>query len=158
MRRVVIGLIVVVASLVGPLVVVPANAAPKPSPEEHCIVRIIGQQPSGEYIASPPECFATMAGVQQSSAAAAASSTIGVHYDGANFTGSSFSVVGDNCGGGWLNVSFFWNNRVSSTWNGCPYIFHYDGTNLTGAWQVTVAPGGNLTTLNNKTSSIQYSS
>ena len=89
-------------------------------------------------------------------AAALATFAIGIHYDGGSFTGATMTVVGSNCSGGWLNVSAAWNNRISSTEHGCPRIRHYNGANLTGASQTTVAPGGNLTSLNNATTSIRY--
>jgi hypothetical protein len=84
---------------------------------------------------------------------------IGIHYDGLGFTGSSFSVVGSDCAGGWLNTPAGWNDRIRSTVNGCPRIRHYDGANLTydvyGA-QDSYGGGGNLTTLDRHTSSLQY--
>ncbi len=137
---------------------------------EHCVVSVIGQRGSGELLVSDPVCYQTFEGAMRSegvtawgagasaraSSLAAATFTIGIHYDGANFTGPSTSVVGSGCTGGWLNVSAAWNDRISSTQNGCPRIRHYAGYNLTGASQTTYAPGGNLTTLNNLTSSIQY--
>ena len=89
-------------------------------------------------------------------ASAQSASIIGIHYDGASFSGSSFSVSGSNCSGGYLNVSSTWNNRVSSTANGCPTIRHYDGYNLIGTNQSTTGFGGNLTYMDNRTSSIQY--
>lgn len=142
-------------------------AASSPTPT-HCVVHVIGEKPSGELLVGPESCFATLEeamiaeGVAEwgtgasSRASALATFTIGIHYDGGNLTGASMSVVGSNCSGGWLNVSAIWNNRISSTEHGCPRIRHYNGTNLTGSSQTTVAPGGNLTTLNNLTSSIQY--
>src|ERR1019366_4402030 len=81
---------------------------------------------------------------------------LGIHYDGQNWTGSSTSTVGSDCLGGWLNVSNAWNNRIRSTWNGCNRIRHFDGYNLTGTWEDTYSPGGNLTALDRATSSIQY--
>src|SRR5690606_8486404 len=82
---------------------------------------------------------------------------IGIHYDGANFTGDSVTVVGADCTGGWLNLPGSWNDRISSTLHGCPHIKHHLHVNLTGTSQTTSAPGGNLgSTLNNEVSSIQY--
>ena len=49
-----------------------------------------------------------------------------------------------------------WINRVSSTLHGCPRIKHFDGYDLTPPSQTTFSPGADLTTLNNKTNSIQY--
>jgi hypothetical protein len=151
--------------------------APSPAHagEEHCAVRVVGQRPSGEYITTAPECRSSYAtalaavGVlgaknlhagatsqQLRTFATTTNSTIGTHYDGLGLTGSSFSVVGADCTGGWLNLSTTWKNRVSSTANGCPRIRHWDGDNLTGAWQDTLFGGGNLSSLDNKTNSIQY--
>ena len=85
-----------------------------------------------------------------------ASAIIGIHYDGFSASGSSFSVSGSNCAGGYLNVSTAWNNRISSTVNGCPTIRHVDGFNLVGTSESTTGGGGNLSYMNNRTSSIQY--
>jgi hypothetical protein len=81
---------------------------------------------------------------------------IGVHWDGPGLTGSSFTVIGSSCSGGWLNLNALWTNRVSSTQNYCPVIRHYDGYGLTGSHEDTYAPGGNLGFMNNATNSIQY--
>jgi hypothetical protein len=146
-----------------------ANAAQRAG-GEHCVVHVIDTAPDGEMIVSEPECYPTFEramssegvdawGVGAAAAAdgvTAATFTIGTHYDGTGFTGPSMSVVGSDCAGGWLNVSATWNNRISSTLNGCPRIRHFDGVNLSGNSQHTYSPGGNLTTLNNLTSSIQY--
>ena len=137
-------------------------------------MRVIGKKSSGELVTSAPECRGTYSGALAAVGVAGAdtlqagatseelqtfattSSTIGTHYDGFGLTGSSFSVVGSDCSGGWLNLSSTWDNRVSSTANGCPRIRHWDGDNISGAWQETYGGGGNLSTLNNKANSIQY--
>lgn len=138
--------------------------------EQHCVVHVVDRTSQGELIVSDPSCYPTFDeamraegvdawGIDAASVDAATTTTtftIGTHYDGANFTGSSMSVVGSDCAGGWLNVSASWNNRISSTVNGCPRIRHYSGYNLTGSTQDTYAPGGNLTALDNQTSSIRY--
>jgi hypothetical protein len=137
---------------------------------EHCVVHVTGTQPDGELTVSEPECYPTFEqamsaegvdawGVGAAGAVdgvTASTFTLGTHYDGAGYSGASTSVVGSDCAGGWLNVSSTWNNRIGSTLNGCPRIRHFDGQNLTGIYQDTVSPGGNLTTLDNRTSSIQY--
>lgn len=141
------------AVLLAALSVLLLQPAPAGASLEHCVVTVTGVAPSGELEVGEPTCHATP---EAALAAAAASDVIGIHYDGFNFTGSSFTVVGDSCIGGYLNLSSTWNNRVSSTWNGCPRVRHWDGYDLTGIAQTTLAPGGNLSTLNNKASSIQY--
>jgi hypothetical protein len=147
-----------------------AATAQSPQRESHCVVHVRGQAQTGELLVTEPECYSTFDeamtaegvdawGIGASVAAdsvAAAAFTIGTHYDGAGYTGSSTSVVGSDCGGGWLNVSATWDNRISSTRNGCPRVRHFSGTNLAGSVQSTWSPGGNLTTLDNQTSSIQY--
>ena len=131
------------------------TAAPR---EEHCVVRVVGRAADGELLTTAPECASTQAlALQRSGAAAAAEWVIGQHFDGQNLSGSSVSVVGDSCIGGWLNLPGSWINRISSTSNGCPTIRHYDGYNLVTPAASTFAPGGNLpSSLNNKTNSIQY--
>lgn len=84
--------------------------------------------------------------------------TIGVHYDATSAAGTSISVTGSNCSGGYINLSAAWNNRVGATKNGCPVIVHWDGFNIVGTNQQTTAPGGPLTFMDNRTSSIQYRS
>jgi hypothetical protein len=149
-------------------------AAAKPA-VTHCVVTVEGAKPSGELVTSAPRCFATIGEALRSAGlpvvgsgdtprqmaasgqmATASDYTIGIHYDGFGYTGSSFSVVGSGCIGGYLNMSSAWNNRVSSTWNGCPKIRHWAGVNMTSISESVYSPGGNLTTLNNETSSIQY--
>lgn len=145
---------------------VPASA----DPVEHCVATVVDETADGELILSDPECFGEFpvamadAGLgssidtasEASAAVASASFTIGIHFDGANYTGSSFSVVGTDCGGGYLNMSAAWDNRVSSTIGGCPRIRHWTGANKTGSYQDTL-PSGNLSSpVNNAVSSIQY--
>lgn len=168
MVRKVVALVALVAVSVAASTSVAAAAHRKIA--EHCVVHVLGSGPDGEMMLSDPSCYATFDqamsaegvdawGTDAASRAggvAAATFTIGTHFDGAGYTGASMSVVGSNCAGGWLNVSAAWDNRISSTLNGCPRIRHYSGANLTGSYQQTFSPGGNLTTLNNLTTSIQY--
>lgn len=137
----------------------PLDAAP--AKELHCAARVIDKKDTGELVLGETVCRGSRSeAVADVSGGPAAKSTvtIGTHYDGASLTGSSFSVVGSDCGGGWLNVNSSWDNRISSTWNGCPRITHFDGDNLTGAAESTYGMGGNLIGLNNRTNSIQYTS
>jgi len=135
-----------------------ATAGGEVRQEEHCVVRVVGIKPSGELITTKPECSTTRAAAmaRATQRGQLSSFAIGIHFDGASFTGDTFTVVGDDCTGGWLNLSAAWINRVSSTLHGCPRIRHFDGYNLTSSFQTTNWPGGNLTALNNATNSIQY--
>lgn len=129
--------------------------------EQHCVVQVLGQQQTGELRTSKAECATTRtqamreAGVDLASPAAV-TSMIGAHYDGYAYTGSSFTVVGSDCAGGWLNLPAAWSNRVSSTMHGCPTIRHFDGFYRVTPEQTTTWPGANLFLLNDRTSSIQY--
>ena len=148
----------VAAAVLGTGVLVTAPGATAAPREEHCVVRVLGQRPTGELETTAPTCAPTRdQALARSGATADADVPIGYHYDGVDLTGSSFTVVGSSCVGGWLNLPATWVNRVSSTLHGCPHIRHFDGNNLTGASQMTVYPGGNLAAaMNNKTNSIQY--
>ncbi len=107
---------------------------------------------------------------------------IGSHYDLTGIeeedepfippdSGESFSVVGGPCNGGGLDLygnDGYWNNRVSSTANGCPVIRHYDEADPApgifpfqppvestfGGYNLET--GGNLTTLDDRVGAIQY--
>lgn len=124
---------------------------------EHCLLNVNGQLPTGEYTTDPIECFETHDEVLfEIHGGAAARAVIGTHYDGLNKTGSTLTVNGVNCLGGYVNLTPTWVNRVSSTANGCPIVRHYNGANLTGSSQSTTPSSFNLSTLNNLADSIQY--
>jgi hypothetical protein len=78
-----------------------------------------------------------------------------VHYTGSNFTGSTLSIVGDSCSGGWLNMPTGWANVISSTASAC-FVVHFDLYYLAGDTQSTSNPGGNLTVMDNRTNSASY--
>jgi hypothetical protein len=151
------------------------------APQKHCVVTVLGEKPSHEFRTTPRACFPTWKeamdatgipgaanriapGVnteelQEADAVFAASGEfiIGVHYDGFGLSGSSLTVVGVDCSGGYLNTSSYgFSNVISSTANGCYNVAHYDNANLGGAGETTTGFGGNLSSLNNRTESIQY--
>jgi len=167
---------ILVAGALVAAVVIPsagvASAAPEAAPQ-HCVVRVTGQRASGEMTLSAPRCYPTFAkamsaegvtawgegaAARLASSGVAGSMTLAIHYDltGLNPAGGTTSTVGSGCTGGWLNASAAWNNRIGSTANGCPNVGHHDGSNLTGDSFTTTGGGGNLGTMNNRTSSIQY--
>lgn len=155
--RIKLGAIAGVIALGTLLPAMPADAAP--AGEQHCAAKVTDKRADGELVLGPTVCRASReAAVVAASNGQKSTFTIGTHFDGASYTGASFSVVGSNCSGGWLNLSSDWDNRVSSTLNGCNRIWHYDGDSLTGSSELTSGGGGNLITLNNRTNSIQYTS
>lgn len=165
-------MVAVVAVLVTAVLMTGAGSAGAADAADQCVVHVLGERASGELILSERACYTTFLGAMRAEGVdawgrgasrkvaglAAATFVIGTHYDGGNFSGTSTSVVGSDCGGGWLNTSSAWNNRISSTLNGCPRIRHFNGANLTGANESTYGNGGTLGPLNNLTSSIQYTS
>jgi hypothetical protein len=142
----------------------------------HCYVMLTGRvSPAGELDHTPMRCLGTYAEVvtaiqsggagRTANAGAPAPATpatsssfvIGTHYDGHGFTGSSFSVGGSSCIGGWLNTPSGWNDRISSTINGCYRVRHWENANLGGSAFDTLGAGGDITGyMDNRTSSIQY--
>jgi hypothetical protein len=156
--RIKLGALVGVLAVATLLPIASAGAAPA---DEHCAARVMDKKSTGELVLGPTVCRSTRSAALV--AVGARSETgittqqtwiIGTHYDGV-FSGSSFTVVGTSCSGGWLNVDSSWKNRISSTINGCNRIIHYDGDNLTGLAESTYGSSA-LGALNNKTNSIQY--
>ena len=146
--------------------------------ESHCVTFVIGQRPDGELILSDADCFDTEAtaafwatipsparlsgGLWTMSSAPGALSasafTLGRHYDGFNGTGSSISVVGSSCIGGYWNTSSAWDNRISSSYNGCNQLKHWDLPYKSGIVESTFGSGttDNLSFMNNRTESVSY--
>lgn len=153
----------VVAVVVGTAGAAPTGSGSRPTamqprPVEHCVAVVVGQEEDGEFVLSEAECFEDPSDARSRAATAVAgrSMTIGIHYDLANLGGSSFTVVGGNCLGGYVNMSAAWDNRVSSTLGGCPRIRHWTGANTSGSAQDTLPHGNLAAPVNNAVSSIQY--
>ena len=117
---------------------------------KQCTLQVIGQQSDGQLITGPLSCT-TVAGVGVLSLP---SGVIAIHYTGANLTGSSLSILGSSCTGGWLNLPGGWTNVISSTTTICSAV-HYDLNNLGGSNE-TISGAGNLGPLDNKANSVQY--
>ena len=153
--------------------ILPMPAASSPG-EEHCVVFVIGQMDSGEFITSEPVCFPTLEGASSLTAETVGTSvrvdgvgmttlatfTLGRHFDGSNGTGSSISIVGGACTGGYWNTSTSWDNRISSSFNGCARLRHYDLPNKGGSFEDTSGVGttDNLGALDDKAESVSYHS
>lgn len=145
--------------------------------ESHCVAFVVGQRPDGELILSAPDCFsdelsadvwaayglpASTSGTTtaESSGVYATSSTftLGRHYDGYNGSGSSIRIVGSSCTGGYWNTSSSWDNRISSSYNGCSQLKHWDLPYKNGMAESTYGSGttDNLSYMNNLTESVSY--
>lgn len=151
--------------------------------EEHCVVEVVSQSADGEFVLSDPLCFRSLSEAMTYAAGGAVAGeelselsgpqlfaepssgqvlytfTLGIHFDGTNGSGSSISVVGSSCTGGWWNTGGTWANRISSSWNGCYRLRHYDLPNKSGTWADTTGVGqtDNIpAAMNNRTESVAY--
>jgi len=142
--------------------------------ETHCVVFVESQADDGEFRMSNPGCYPTkqeaataaaspIARAQladvDSQAAAMSTFTLGIHYDGLNGTGSSITVVGTSCTGGYWNTPTWFDNVESSAYNGCYRLRHYDKPSMGGSATHTYGAGttDNISSwMNNRTESIAY--
>jgi hypothetical protein len=173
--------IAVVAIVAAAMLASVGTAAGAEPADEHCVVEVVDQLESGEFVLSDPVCFVTFAEaawyassgvvILESDttpsdlthmpviAGVLSTFTLGVHYDGYSGGGSSISVVGSSCSGGYWNTPPAWDNRISSTWNGCPRIKHHDLPNKGGSYASTYGVGSvhNVPArLDNRAESISY--
>lgn len=145
-RRVAVAAATVAAAAVAfPLAHAGAAAQPKTT---NCSMSVIGQADDGELVTTAMSCSAGPI------AMAAASYPIAVHYKDPNFGGSTLTIYGDGCTGGWLNMPTGWNDVISSTISSC-IVDHYDGYFMLGNVQ-TLSYGNLSYPLDNKTGSARY--
>lgn len=140
--------------------------------EVHCVAFVLHQTAEGELVVSEPDCFDTLAEAGAWAAVgpadrstsglymAGSTFTLGRHFDGFNGTGSSISIVGSSCTGGYWNTSSSWDNKISSSYNGCARLTHWDEPAKSGSFQHTYGAGttDNLSFMNNKAESVSYHS
>lgn len=175
MESVALGVLVVLAVWALPAV------ASTPDAEIHCVVEVVGEEESGEFVTRPARCYPSFSEAMLDAsdgrlllppdatgdvlftdaqvAALASSFTLGVHYEGRNGTGDSVSVVGDDCSGGWWNTGDTWADRISSTWNGCYHLIHYSDPDMKGDTYDTYGEGDldNIYgDMDDNTESVQY--
>lgn len=138
----------------------------------HCVLSITGQSPDGTYLLDQPVCYPTLeealedsgppadgdAGRAARSSVSASSVTLATHFAALGLTGASISISGTTCGGGHVNLSSSWVNRVSSTLNNCPTVVFFAGVDKGGASEVTAAGSHNLGALNDLSQSVSYGS
>jgi hypothetical protein len=130
---------------------VPAAGAANTKPDQHCVLQVTGKDArTGQLSTGPLTCDVGAASQMTALVTVAA-----VHYTGSNFTGSTLSIIGDSCSGGWLNMPTGWANVISSTSSSC-LVLHWDNYYLVGDSQSLSNPGGNLTYMDNRTNSASY--
>jgi hypothetical protein len=151
-----------------------------PTAEQHCVVNVEGQKADGELITSQPRCFSRFSDAMDHAtggkvhlarsaqgsvmfedaqvSAQASSYTIGIHYTGYNGTGSSITITGSDCNGGYWNATGYWLHNIRSSYNGCPHLTHYNEPDGVG-YPETTSPTGttsNLALLANSVESVRY--
>ncbi len=171
-------LVLVMSAILAASALLPATAAARSGDadraESHCVVYVVGQVDDGTLMTSKPDCFETEseAAVTAASGNLQAQSTgldsmamgsstfiLGIHYDGANGTGSSVTVVGRSCTGGYWNTPTWFDNRITSSYNGCGRLRHFDRPYTGGSSTNTYGAGttDNLSSwMNNRTESVAY--
>lgn len=154
------------------LPVATGTAAATATTEEHCVVHVLGIEESGEYLTDAPVCYPTLeealadsgppaggAGTAgRSSSSVLSSVTLGTHFANSNRGGSSISISGTACDGGYTNLSAAWVNRISSTQNNCSNTRFFDGVDKSGSQEATNLATVNLGALNDASDSILYAS
>lgn len=129
--------------------------------EQHCVVEVTPNR-SGELVTTAETCFDSLAEsaayAQSGVARSSGSNTIGLHFTGLAYTGSSVRIAGTTCGGGVWYATGIWNNNIESS-------HHYCGTASTRFWDSAACSGSSLPissstsslgTMNNRTSCVQY--
>ncbi|MFQ5523687.1 MAG: hypothetical protein ACE5F5_08925 [Acidimicrobiia bacterium] len=171
MASVLTSLVLVVATLA---VTAPTVSEEPVKPAEHCVIFVIGEKPDGEFITTDQDCFSTreaaavwatvgmstVSGIGGGGGSAFSTFTLGIHYDWYWGLGSSITIVGSSCTGGYWNTTPSWDNRISSSYNGCYKLRHWDDPGKQGTVENTTGSGtnDNLTYMNNKAESISYHS
>lgn len=153
-----------------------AGAAPKAQQKDsHCVMYVLETMEDGELKMSDPTCVATrdeaaelaalpnfqlgLNGLDGAMYGYGSLFTLGIHYNGFNGSGSSITVVGSSCTGGWWNTPTWFDNKESSSYNGCGRLRHYDRPNKNGAGANTYGAGttDNIPGyMNNRAESVAY--
>lgn len=143
--------------------VIESAAAESPT-TTHCVVEVVAER-DGRYITGPESCSPSFQEAQMTAsesesdyATAAGSNTIGVHFTGTNFTGSSITIVGDVCSGGVWWPTGSWNNNIASSYHYCgskPTIF-YDSSSCSGTSRTIYNASSTLYTMNDRASCVRY--
>jgi Ca2+-binding RTX toxin-like protein/lysophospholipase L1-like esterase len=159
----------------------PFDEPREPDGFDQCVATVEGVDEDGRFEMSEERCYRSYGEVlAESSATSAAAASlvsptqasaedlfaagiIGTHYDGSSFDGPSISITGVDCLGGGLAFANGgqWDNRISSTLNGCPVILHWDEGEpgpppYGGDTEASVGKGKVLTRLSNRVTGITY--
>lgn len=130
--------------------------------ELHCVAHASGVDEAGELIVSEPICGSeslVSALVSSSTMAFGPTYTIGRHYTGLNFTGSSITITGSvPCGGGVWKPWGSWNDNIESSRHYCggsPTRF-YNSSSCSGSSTAIYSSTSSLGWMNDLTSCVRY--
>ncbi len=178
-RGAVVALLVAASVSIGAVPATAADGKATSGSDGHCVAHVVDQRLDGELVTGAEKCFGRFSDAMSYASGGelrlpadtpGASNnyggmqtlmgnfTLAMHFDGYYGTGASITIVGGSCNGYW-NTSSWWDNRISSTYNGCFKTRHYDLPWLGGSFATLSGPLAthNLPwTMNNRTESVRY--
>jgi hypothetical protein len=161
-RRVAVAAVVVLGVLGSPpLSAASSNDGPPSTAERHCVLWVDGVDDDGALVERAMTCDDTAmeAATRAGTATRSGSFTIGRHFTGTGYSGSSITIVGSVlCGGGVWKPSGFWNNNIESTLHYCgssPTRF-YNSSTCGGSSLAVFSARSSLGSYNNITSCVRY--
>lgn len=149
--------------------------------ERHCVA-FVEDSSDGELHTGPEECFGSQSaaedyaqkrtqeraaerqqhqsgtGTVEQQSVTTSETTIGLHFTGQYYTGSSIRIVGTTCAGGVWYATAGWNNNIESSYHYCgsaPTTFH-DYTSCSGDSRSIYSQAPSLYEMNNRTSCVRY--
>lgn len=133
--------------------------------ERHCVLTIDAVDADGTFIEGDLACSSSYAVANALVAEAQSMSrsstlTIGRHFTGEYYTGSSITIVGSVlCGGGVWRPSGSWNDNIESTYHYCgpttPTRF-YNSSTCSGSNSAAFARKATMGWMKNATSCVRY--
>lgn len=157
----------------------PATGADAQAPSEewgerHCVVEVLDDT-DGTLTTGSEQCYASFADAQEhasrgtkspsargtaesQNAPTAASSTIGVHFTGTSYTGSSITITGSVCSGGVWYPTGSWNNNIASSYHYCgsSATRFYDSSLCSGTSLAIYSAASTLGSMNDRASCVRY--
>lgn len=156
------GIILTLASVSQPRSAGLSSLNPVGAPERHCIVEVIDEI-DGRLVTGPERCFdtvssAALAASGSTAGATTTSNTIGLHFTGLWYSGSSIRIVGTTCSGGIWPATGSWNNNIESSRHYCgsSSTVFLNEAGCTGDSRPISSDAPTLYGMNNRTSCVQY--
>jgi hypothetical protein len=155
------------AACAGVLAGIPAEALAAESDratERHCVAEVVDER-DGVLVTGPERCYRTFEEAAADSTAESgdvtsmsSTNTIGLHFTGTSFSGSSIRITGTVCAGGVWYPSSSWNNNIASSYHYCgsaPTTF-YDYSSCGGTSLSIYSSVTTLSSMNDRASCVRY--